>query len=144
MTARRNASAPTPLFPLMGTQQGAEPMTHTLTQTDLRQFTGSEQWYRHSLVRSVLYTDGARHVAEAGGAYWLLNEIALAQHAARIAAQEFQVWKLIVADDRSAELVCEDGNSHIVFSKQIPFTDFPLAGIQLYFTNKTILLPSEY
>jgi hypothetical protein len=25
------------------------------------------------------FTDGAKHVADAGGAYWLLDEIALAQ-----------------------------------------------------------------
>jgi hypothetical protein len=52
--------------------------TKTLTKADLAHFTGSEHWYSHGLVRSVLYTDGARHVAEAGGAYWLLDEIALA------------------------------------------------------------------
>src|SRR5208337_2197669 len=45
--------------------------TKTLTKADLAQFTGSETWYRHALVRDVLFTDGARHVADAGGAYWL-------------------------------------------------------------------------
>jgi hypothetical protein len=29
-------------------------------------------------------------------------------------------------------------------SKHIPSTDFPLAEITLYFTDNTILLPSEY
>jgi hypothetical protein len=51
----------------------------TLSADDLGQFTGTEQWYRHSVNRSVLYTDGARHVAEHGQAYWLLDEIALIQ-----------------------------------------------------------------
>jgi len=41
--------------------------TKTLTKYDLNQFTGSETWYRHTINRAVLYTDGARHVAEAGG-----------------------------------------------------------------------------
>jgi hypothetical protein len=49
--------------------------TKTLTKADLRQFTGSETWWRHGLVRDVLFTDGAKHVADAGGAYWLLDEI---------------------------------------------------------------------
>ena len=35
-------------------------------------------WYRHALNRAVLFTDGAKHVADAGGADWLLDEIALA------------------------------------------------------------------
>ena len=56
--------------------------TKTLTKPDLAQFTGSETWWRHALVRDVLFTDGAKHVADAGGAYWLLDEIALAQRAA--------------------------------------------------------------
>lgn len=41
----------------------------TLTQSDLAHFTGSERWFRHSMVRHILYTDGAQHVAEHGGAY---------------------------------------------------------------------------
>jgi hypothetical protein len=96
-------------------------------------------------VRSVLFTDGAKHVADAGGAYWLLDEIALAQrYKKRVAAEEFQHWTLKVKDDHTARLTCDDGNGNIVFSKRIPFTDFPLPEISLYFCNSTILLPSEY
>lgn len=120
-------------------------MEKTLTLTDLRQFSGSETWYRHSLVRHIRYTEGAQHVAEAGGAYWLLDEIAFAQKAScKIAAEQFQLWTLTVHKDRTALLTCEDGNCNPVFRKQIEWTDFPLDKIQLYFTDNTILLPSEY
>jgi len=120
-------------------------MTKTLTKADLHQFTGSETWYRHALNRDVLFTDGAKHVADAGGAYWLLDEIALAQrYQKKVAAEEFQLWKLTVKDDHTAMLSCEDGNGQKVFSKKIAFTDFPLDEISLYFTNDTILLPNEY
>ncbi len=110
--------------------------TKTLDAGDLRQFTGSENWYRHALVRSVLYTDGAQYLAEHGGAYWLLDEIALAQrHNKRVAGEEFQFWKLAVnLDKHKAVLTCDDGNGNIVFSKRIPFTDFSLSGIKLYCT----------
>jgi Family of unknown function (DUF6876) len=119
--------------------------TKTLTASDLRQFTGSENWYRHSLVRSVLYTDGAQYLAEHGGAYWLLDEIALAQrHNKRVAAQEFQNWTLKVKPDHTALLACDDGNGNVVYAKRIPFTDFPLSEVKLYCVNNTILLPSEY
>jgi hypothetical protein len=37
--------------------------TMTLTKTELAQFTGSETWHRHSIVRDVLFTDGAKHLA---------------------------------------------------------------------------------
>ena len=119
--------------------------TASLTEADLRQFTGTEQWHRHSFVRTLLYTDGAKYVAEKGGAYWLLDDIAFAQRRhKRVAAEAFQLWRLRVHPDRTATLSCEDGNGHAVFTKTLAFTDFPLAEITLYCTNGVILLPSEY
>ena len=71
--------------------------TATLTESQLRQFTGSENWYRHGINRSVLFTDGAKFLADQGGAYWLLDIIAIAQqHDARDSGDEFQVWNLKV------------------------------------------------
>ena len=117
----------------------------TLSESQLWQFTGSENWYRHGINRAVLYTDGAKYVADQGGAYWLLDIIAIAQqHDKRVSAEEFQVWKLSVAKDRSATVLCEDGNDTVVYSQSIPFTDFPLEKITLYFANNVIHLPSEY
>jgi len=37
-----------------------------------------------------------------------------------------------------------DGNGHIVFTKEIEYTDFPPDEITLYFANRVIHLPSEY
>jgi len=109
----------------------------TLTAADLNQFTGSYYWYQHP--------HGAQYVAGTGGAYWLLDEIALAQRYEKsVSGEEFQLWKLAVKADQTATLTCDDGNGNIVFSKLIEFTDFPLPEISFYFTNKTILLPSEY
>lgn len=120
-------------------------MTKTLNTADLAQFTGSENWYRHGINRKVLFTDGAKFVADQAGAYWLLDEIAIIQpHDKRVAAEEFQVWKLKVNADHSATLICEDGNAYAVYTKEIEFTDFPPEGITLWFSNNTILLPSEY
>ena len=50
-----------------------------LSTTDLAQFTGTEQWYRHAVNGEVHFTDGAKYVADHVGAYWLLDEIALTQ-----------------------------------------------------------------
>jgi len=117
----------------------------TFTEADLHQFTGTEHWYRHGINRNVLFTDGAKYLADAGGAYWLLDEIALIQpYDKKVAAEPFQVWKLTVRADRTATLACDDGNGNIVFTKELEFTDFPLGAVKLYFTDNTILLPSEY
>jgi hypothetical protein len=119
--------------------------TKTLTKADLRQFTGTDNWYRHPINRKVMFTDGAKHIADAGGAYWLLDEIALIQpYDKAVAAEEFQVWKLQVRADQTATLACEDGNGNAVFKKEIEFTDFPLDEITLWFANDVIFLPSEY
>jgi hypothetical protein len=117
----------------------------TLCAADLAQFTGSDQFCRHSLNRSVLYTEGAQYLAEHAGAYWLLDEIAFAQpHHQAVANEAFQVWTLAVQSNRSATLTCDDGNGNVVFTKQIPYTDFMLDSIKLYFANDVIHLPSEY
>ncbi|MGD9658486.1 MAG: DUF6876 family protein, partial [Methylocystis sp.] len=102
-------------------------------------------WYRHPLIRKIVYTDGAKYVAEKGGAYWLLDEIAFAQtHSEKVAAEPFQHWKLSVNENRTADLVCDDGNGNIVYRKKLDFTDFPLPEIAFYCCDNTILLPSEY
>jgi hypothetical protein len=116
----------------------------TLTQDDLRQFIGTEFWYRHAIQRHILFTDGAKYVADTAGAYWLLDEIALGQREPCIANQPFQRWTLTVHPDHTATLLCEDGNCHAVFIKAIEYTDFPLEKISFYFTDNVILLPSEY
>jgi len=116
----------------------------SLSKGDLRQFTGTEHWYRHWAVRHITYTDGAKYVADTAGAYWLLDEIAFAQADKQLAAEGFQLWKLTVRPDHTATLTCEDGNCNVVFTKQLEYTDFPLDEIKFYFTDKVILLPSEY
>ena len=116
-----------------------------LSQAQPRQFTGTENWHRHGMNRNVLFTYGAKYVADEGGAYWLLDAIAIAQMFEKnVSAEEFQVWKLTVSEDRTANLVCDDGNENVVYTQHFGFTDFPIDEIKLYFTDNTILLPSEY
>ena len=80
----------------------------------------------------MLYTDGAQYLAEHAGAYWLLDNIAIAQaHVKAVKAEEFQVWTLKVNPDSTALLTCDDGNNRIVYKQSIPFTDFPLPEISI-------------
>ncbi len=116
----------------------------TLRASDLAQFTGSEIWRPHPIWPSITYTDGAACIAEAGGAYWLLDAIVSHQHNARVRAEDFQVWTLRVADDRSAMLIGEDGNHNPVACQSIGFTDFPLPQMTLWLQHNVIFLPSEY
>ena len=99
-----------------------------LTQNELRQFTGTEQWYRH--LSGYLYTDGVLYVAQEGGAFWLVDKILFTTRA-KDNLQEFGAWKLEVNEDKSAVLVCEDGNYHELYREKIEWTDFPLNNIEL-------------
>ncbi len=115
-----------------------------LEALDLAQFTGTLHWYRHGLVRSVVFTDGVKYLADHAGAYWLIDEIALAQvYNGKVAGEAFQVWELKVKGNE-AELLCEDGNGNHLAGQLIPFTDFPAPGIRLFCCDSTIMLPGEY
>ena len=46
-----------------------------LTHDELRQFTGDLDRYRHPLNPKVIYTPGIKHMAERGGAYWLIDVV---------------------------------------------------------------------
>lgn len=118
--------------------------TTTLTADDLRQFTGTEHWYRHPLMRRVLYTDGVKYLAEQAGAYWLIDIIAFAQIDLAVKSVDFQAWTLTVHEDRSATLTCTDGNGQSLLRQSIPFTDFPLTEVTVWVEDRTILLPSEH
>lgn len=125
----------------------------TLTSADLaqiefelRQFTGSEQFFRHSLVRSVVYTEGVQYVAEKFNAYWLIDIIASWQP--KLRDRDFQVWTLEVDTDKSTAVVtCQDDDKATLVTQKIEFTDFPLKSMVFWVIiddQTTILLPSEY
>ena len=127
-------------------------MTNELSEANLAQFTGTGTWYKHPLAPGITYTDGAKYVAEKGGAYWLLDIIATnnAYGGPEFKREEFQVWRLVVdIEKNSGVLTCSDGGkdghkSKVFYTQEIDYTDFPLPEITLWFQNNTIFLPSEY
>lgn len=117
-----------------------------LTQAELNTFIGSETLYKHWL--GIQYTNGIKYLATKGEAFWLLDAIAshqTEQLLSRGLLRDFQLWELTVLKDKSAALTCqEDTNTEPVVRQEIPYTDFPLTSIKLYFVQKVLLLPSEY
>jgi hypothetical protein len=117
----------------------SQPLTHD----ELTQFTGTDNYYSHSLLRNLTYTDGVKYLAERAQAYWLIDLVASWQLEKKVRAEAFQVWTLTVTNSK-AIAVCDDGNGNVVASQEIEFTDFPLDSVKLYLTGGVILLPSEY
>jgi hypothetical protein len=112
---------------------------------DLAHFTGSQTFFRHALSGGCVYSEGVQYLAETAAAYWLLDAVLCPQphhHVLRTAA--FQVWTLTVREDRSASLICTDGDDQDLYVQVIPWTDFPLDTVTLWFADGTLYLPSEH
>src|SRR6185312_5558409 len=108
----------------------------------LKNFTGTETWFRHEIYRLFTYTEGVQFLAEKTGASWLIDLIFSRQYAIpAVRAEPFQCWKLMVKDFEGT-LSCEDGMGQQVYSMSIEFTDFPMEEISLWFTDSVLLLPS--
>lgn len=125
--------------------------TKTLKLDDLRHFTGSEQFFRHSLCRNVIFTEGVRHL-DRNGAGWLVDKVATLQTVLAVKAEPFQTWELTVKDGKGL-LTCTDGGRTKdgplgVYSERIDFTDFPEPGVKLFAVEsdglRVVMLPSEY
>jgi hypothetical protein len=129
-----------------------------LNQSDLNQFHGDLERWRHSLCRNLLYTPGIKYLCEHGGegddnsAWWLLDAIASYQgfHVNNYEAlRSMQFWTLKVEGSK-ATLTCDDGNSNEpVIQQRIDFTDFCLPEIRIYVADngdgtRTAYLPSEH
>ena len=125
-----------------------------ITQADLQQFTGTENYYKHWL--GFKFTDGVNYLADKAGAFWLLDVIASWQpeikkrYSANPDFYSFQVWTLRRSVDTTSHwngswvARCEDGNGQYICSQDIPHSDFPLDSAEVWFINGVMLLPSEY
>ena len=111
---------------------------------ELKQFTGSDIVYRNPLFGKFVYTEGVKYLAEKAEAHWLIDYVFSNQLDKKIKAEEFQIWKITVKDDKSAVIRVEDGNDNLVKQFKLEFTDFPLKEFSLWFSNNTLLLPSEW
>lgn len=110
---------------------------------DLQNFTGTENWYKNPLFPNCLYTDGVKYLAEQANCYWLIDYIFSNQHLSKISKEPFQTWT-IKTNDNQATIIVEDGNDNLVKKFELEFTDFPLKEFTLWFTDRILLLPSEY
>ena len=105
-------------------------MAKSFDPSQLSNFIGTEKYYR--ITPCTVLTDGTKYLADAAGAYWLMDSIAsyLPQFTGK---QDFIVAKLVrSSSDCSAQLKLDDCNGRVLDQQHILFTDFPLTSIQLY------------
>ena len=110
----------------------------------LAQFTGTAHYYR--LNRKCLLTDGTKYLAEAVGAFWLMDTAA--SYLIELGTADWFVQVVLVVAGSKAILTLEDGNGYVRARQEIPYTDFPLPQQTLYGCwdgdHWVLMLPSEY
>ena len=113
-------------------------------KAELAQFTGTTQYYR--IDRKTLLTDGTYHLCTQTGAFWLMA--VFSSHLIELKPDDwFAVLRMDVCGD-SAKVIIEDGNSNVLATQEIEYTDFPLRNVALYACmddeHWVLMLPSEY
>ena len=112
----------------------------------LPNFYGTEAYYRYSpQFGNFLLTDGAKYIAEACDAYWLVD--LFASHLPAYKDEGFAVLYLKVKDGKAVAQI-EDGNGKVLAKQKIDYTNFPLDAVVLYCCPQedlfVIMLPSEW
>lgn len=114
---------------------------------ELKQFTGTEQWYRHPLNQSMIFTDGVRHLMEKGahgsGCFWFIDIVAT-EGMALHKKEPFVTVELDVHENETADLRMTDGNGKILLARRVNYTDMEQGTWTVWLVNNTALLPSEY
>ena len=108
-------------------------------------FYGTQEWYRHGLVKRLLYTEGVKFFAEQGGqsgAYWFVDVVAT-EFLPLQRREPFLSIKLSVAD-KQATIRVDDGNGRLLKEKPINYTDMQPGDWPFYLTDDVLMLPGEY
>jgi len=92
---------------------------------DLSQFYGSENFYRHGLVRNLIYTDGIKFLADEVGGYWFIDVVASYLHKPEVKAEPFQLWSIKLNGEGCIITMRADTNEPPVVEQEIPYTSFP-------------------
>ena len=124
-------------------------------QSDLNQFTGTEEYHRLSPLHGRLVcTDGVLHLAKNAECFWLIDVIASYQPQCLKdeMLRDYQFWHLNVKD-RKGVLRCERDTDDVAITQEIPYTDFPLEHVKIIVARQpqedgkflmVAMLPSEY
>lgn len=113
---------------------------------ELKNFTGSVQFYRYSLFnRNNLITEGVNFLCNKLNCYWFLSEIDALQNILK--DERFQVWKVKVVGTETI-ITAEDGNDNVFRKKKI-YSTLDISGFTVYAEKNelggiTVLLPGEH
>lgn len=107
----------------------------------MEQYRGTENYYKHPFC-NVIWTDGAQYIADSCNANWLVSDACIQCDALKDKSEFIKVQ--LSCDNGKGTLEYTDGNGKLLHVHEYRYTDFPLDVIAFYYTNGTLLLPSEY
>lgn len=125
-------------------------MQTNLTPNDLRQFTGTENYFHYLLNRKFVYTDGVRHFAKnaGGGAYWFLDIMATEGYALHDSKDEYFLAVKMNVRDNAAIITITDGSDKVLWQRDIEYTDCPDGMWEFFMVHdgerSIMIVPSEY
>ena len=119
-------------------------MDQDALRAELRQFTGSTEFYRH-FTNVIVYTEGVKFLAQHARIYWLIDLIASWQSRALKdpALREFQLWELRIVNGK-AVVVCLRDSEDEAFRQRVELADSALDYVRLYLQDRVLMLPSEH
>ena len=117
-----------------------------MSKLDLKQFTGTEDYYDGYL--NTTWTDGIVYLAK-NECSWIVTDISsVVKTVKEVKREPFIAIKLIKKDKDQAVCLYTDGNEKELFRQEYKYTDIwektDLKEIVFYFTNNVLMLSSEY
>ena len=119
--------------------------------TELAHFSGTENYYR--VYPKLLLTDGAKHLADAAGAYWLFDIVFSMLPQVPRNERMFVVELVRKLPGSGATFRAHDGGrgdgpERDYYLQKIPYTDFPLEEYEFYVVRQddvwVAMLKGEY
>ncbi|MBD1877139.1 hypothetical protein H6F75_27020 [Nodosilinea sp. FACHB-131] len=122
--------------------------TTTIKESDLRGFTGTEQYHPLPFSPHYFLTDGVAFLVKEGGGLWLIAHIVACQLHPLIAGnpdlQHMQFWRVSLDDDASGLVQWLRDANEPILSHRVSCAGFTLKKVTLYLQRGVVMLPSEY
>ena len=109
---------------------------------ELATFTGTRGYVKSSFGRLRL-TEGIHYLRKTTECYWLIDIVE--SWYPFLKSRPFQVWRIVVNDDRSAEVTCREySRDYFIVRQAIHYTSFPMRDFSFFLKDNVVMLRSEY
>lgn len=121
---------------------------------ELENFTGTEHYYKFSVLFEEVLTDGIQFLCNKLNCFWIMDIVGSVSHLKAIKENEsFILWKIKLVGkgfivraykDYESKETEEFNKKYLLYEQEGEYTDFALKDFEFYESNKVILLKSEY